>query len=79
MLFQQIQETVDFLASKMTTLPRIGMITGTGLGGVKIPTRPGQVVGSSPHPVRVLLVAQVTGRVAHQPAGPTAVGCVGAR
>ncbi|MDY7037253.1 MAG: purine-nucleoside phosphorylase, partial [Thermodesulfobacteriota bacterium] len=34
MLFQQIQETVDFLASKMTTLPRIGMITGTGLGGV---------------------------------------------
>jgi len=34
MLFQQIQDTVDFLSSKMTTSPQIGMITGTGLGGL---------------------------------------------
>lgn len=30
----KIQETVDFLGSRLKTPPRIGMITGTGLGGL---------------------------------------------
>lgn len=31
-MLQRIQDTADFLASRMATPPQIGMITGTGLG-----------------------------------------------
>ena len=31
-MLKKIQETTDFLASKLTASPQIGMITGTGLG-----------------------------------------------
>lgn len=33
-MLHEIQETADFLGSKLKTPPRIGMITGTGLGGL---------------------------------------------
>jgi purine-nucleoside phosphorylase len=33
-MLHKIQETVDFLDSRLKTPPRIGMITGTGLGGL---------------------------------------------
>ena len=31
-MLQEIEQTADFLASKMETPPKVGMITGTGLG-----------------------------------------------
>jgi len=34
LVLQKIQETTDFLVSKLTSAPQIGMITGTGLGGL---------------------------------------------
>ena len=33
-MMQKIHETVDFLGSRLKAPPRIGMITGTGLGGL---------------------------------------------
>jgi purine-nucleoside phosphorylase len=33
-ILEKIRETVAFLASKMKTTPKIGMVTGTGLGGL---------------------------------------------
>ena len=33
-MLEKIREAMDFLASKMTGLPEIGMITGTGLGSL---------------------------------------------
>jgi purine-nucleoside phosphorylase len=33
-MMEEIQAAADFLASRLTTSPRIGMITGTGLGGM---------------------------------------------
>jgi len=33
-MFEKIQFTVDFLASRITVTPQIGMITGTGLGNM---------------------------------------------
>ena len=33
-MLKKIQETADFLTSKMTTPPKIGMVTGTGLGNL---------------------------------------------
>ena len=33
-LLEQIEETVDFLSSKLDQSPKIGMITGTGLGNL---------------------------------------------
>ena len=31
-MYEEIKRAADFLASKMTVSPRIGMVTGTGLG-----------------------------------------------
>ena len=33
-ILEKIKETAAFLASKMKTTPEIGMVTGTGLGGL---------------------------------------------
>ena len=34
MMYAKIKETAEFLASRMSQLPEVGMITGTGLGSV---------------------------------------------
>lgn len=33
-LFEQIQETVDFVRRRCQTVPRVGLVLGTGLGGL---------------------------------------------
>ncbi|NQT56308.1 MAG: purine-nucleoside phosphorylase, partial [Desulfobacteraceae bacterium] len=33
-MLEKIKQTTEFLSSKMTEMPKIGMITGTGLGSL---------------------------------------------